>query len=103
VQVDITTLKVHTAVHRKAKEMAHAGWLDLDRDVLSFPSSLQMQYYRYFFARRAYSTVLQMPDTLRAFLPQVISRMHPLSLSQSLNVSRKGAVHEPHYQFELYR
>ena len=72
--------------------------------MLSFVSSLHRDFYAYNLTRLVYASVGEMPGTLQEFLSMAICRMqwHPLSRSKSVSFHDR-AVHEAHYQHELYR
>lgn len=73
--------------------------------VVAFVSKLHMEYTRFCFYRRKYSTLAQMPTSMSDFLRLVLQRMSFAQMANSLNISkspRRGLL-EAHYQNEFYR
>eukprot|EP00243_Klebsormidium_subtile_P008966 TRINITY_DN436_c1_g1_i1.p1 TRINITY_DN436_c1_g1~~TRINITY_DN436_c1_g1_i1.p1 ORF type:complete len:256 (-),score=40.57 TRINITY_DN436_c1_g1_i1:195-962(-) len=90
----------------KAEELAKSGYMLLEQNVVSFTSSLHMEFYRYNLARRTWGTPQHMPGSIETFLAEALTKMHPSVLQHSLNLSTRGGVLggvlEAHFQFELY-
>ena len=107
-QVDVTDMQQGQGGQEKyheAMEKGRAGWLQLEGNMLSFASSLHREFYAYNLCRwDVYPSVDEMPGTLQEFLSMAICRMqwHPFSRSKSMSFHDR-AVHEAHYQHQLYR
>jgi len=107
-QVDITDVRQGQGGQEKyheAVEKSRAGWLQLEGDMLSFASSLHREFYAFNLCGwDVYPSVDEMPGTLQEFLSMAICRMQwrPLSRSKSASFHDR-AVHEAHYQHQLYR
>lgn len=90
----------------KAEALAKSGYMLLEQNVVSFTSSLHMEFYRYNLTRRKWGTPKYMPGSIETFLAEALTKMHPPVLQNSQNLSTRGGVLgvvlEAHFQFELY-
>ncbi len=95
-----------------ANQLTRSGYLvtepseaDPGAFVVSFVSRLHMEYTRFCFYSRSYSTLAQMPTSMSDFLRQVLQRMSFAQMANSLNTSKSPSrgLLEAHYQNEFYR
>ena len=95
-----------------ANHLARFGYLvtepseaDQGAFVVTFVSRLHMEYTRFCFYSRSYSTLAQMPTSMSDFLILVLQRMSFAQMANSLNISKSTSrgLLEAHYQNEFYR
>ncbi|KAL3155862.1 hypothetical protein ABBQ32_012868 [Trebouxia sp. C0010 RCD-2024] len=95
-----------------ANHLTRSGYLvaepfkvDQGAFVVTFVSKLHMEYTRFCFYSRSYSTLAQMPTSMSDFLRLVLQRMSFAQMANSLNISKSPSrgLLEAHYQNEFYR
>lgn len=85
--------------------VAEPSKVDQGAFVVTFVSKLHMEYTRFCFYSRSYSTLAQMPTSMSDFLRLVLQRMSFAQMANSLNISKSPSrgLLEAHYQNEFYR